>query len=299
MSDWREKNERVEELLPQARKNAKTARVPCPFCADEGHTDRKLSLVVIILTGKWKCYRCQEWGRLRGEDYVDYDDDPFAEEEDPEVFDKPEEFVPLTGDRSYTFKPARQYLRSRGVPERVWEECELHACDEGFWAGRIIVPFFDPRDERKWLGWIARLWVPKPSPSAYGAWAMPYLYPADMSKGTYFWNHNSIKKKTKTPVLIVEGSFDSFPHWPHVAACLGKPSQLQVEALYEARRPVCICLDGDAWEEAHMLSCKLQFDNRRAGCLRLPAGVDPAELSSESLQRAAVKSIGRFEPVRV
>lgn len=299
MSEWRENNDRVEELLGEARKGSRTARLACPFCADEGHKDKKLSLVIWLANGRWKCYRCALWGRLRSLANEDFEDEFDEEEEDPEEFEKPAEFIPLAGDRSESLRPARAYLRSRGVPESIWVACNIHACDEGFWAERIIIPFLDPADERRWLGWIARLWRPKPRSNARGVMAMPYMYPADMAKGTYFWNHNAINRQTRKPVLIVEGAFDSFPHYPHVAACLGKPSQKQIAALHDAKRPVCIALDGDAWEEAHMLSCKLQFAGVQAGSLRLPAGADPAEISAKRMMRAAVKSIGRYEPVRL
>lgn len=301
MSDWQENNERVEELLSQARRSNQRARMACPLCADEGHKDRKLSLSINMLNGRWKCYRCQAWGKLTGFDDEDFD--PRDEEaDDPEIFEPPQEFFPLSGDRSRTLRAARKYLASRNLPEAMWDTLRIHACTSGFWAGRVIIPFLDPRaedpDTAPWLGWIARMWK-TPSPRAEGLAALPYLYPADMQKGVFFYNHNALFRRSKKPVLVVEGSFDAFPYWPRVVACLGKPSQKQISALKTAKRPVCICLDGDAWEEAYMLSCQLQFAGVQAGCIRLPAGYDPATVPPGRVTRAAIKSIGQLRPIRL
>jgi hypothetical protein len=297
VSDWKENNDRVEAMFSEAKTSSKTARLSCPFCEDDGHRDKKLSLVIRLETGRWKCYRCELRGRLRSVGEESFDE--FEEDEDaPKEFQPPREFVQLAGNRSHTFRPALRYLASRGVDDRIVARIGIHACDEGFWSGRIIVPFLDPRNESVWLGWIARLWS-KPKPNAKGVASMPYLYPADMAKGTYFLNHNAINVKTDRPVLTVEGSFDAFPYWPHVVACLGKPSHKQIAALKRAKRPVCVCLDGDAWEEGHMLACLLRFEGVPSGSIRLPAGEDPATVPPKLVRIAARVSIGARTPIRL
>ena len=64
-----------------------------------------------------------------------------------------------------------------------------------------------------------------------------------------------------------------------MVACLGKPNEAHLALLQEARRPVVVVLDGDAWEEGEALSLRLRFEGLRAGFVRLPPKTDPDEVS--------------------
>jgi len=288
--------QRVEDALRGARYGQKWIRVPCPFCADDGHTDRKHSLGVSAATGFYTCFRCGTKGRLLEPP------DPHAAqereldlakgEEPAAAFEPPEEYIPLssqTGRRSLSLEPARAYLKRRGVDERAWKRYQIGAAVDGYWAGRIIVPMLAHEDER-WLGWIARLWA-GPFPNAEGRAALKYLYPKGMPRGRTFWNHAELLRETKRPLLIVEGVFDALPHADNAIACLGKPSHYQVAWLYEARRPLVACLDADAWRESWALAARLRFDGLRAGFVKLAGKTDPNQIAPDVLLDLARKSL--------
>jgi len=288
------KSERVQELLEAGRVGSRFTRVQCPFCEDEGHRDRKLSLSFDQRTGWWKCFRCDTKGRI-GED-EDFSDDQGDEEEDEEVeFAIPEEFVPLAGNRSHSLRPARTYLRSRGLSEDVWKQFQLHACCEGWYAGRVIIPHLSV-DRSRWLGFISRIWAKAPPPGADGPMAQKYLYPKGMRRDLLY-NHTEVLEITETPLLLVEGSLDTIALRPHSAAFLGEMSEEQYEALLGAERPLCVVLDGDAWIKGHAIAIKLQLAGARAGSIKLPAGADPDEYPTKLLMKLAKKSIGRFDPI--
>lgn len=268
-------------------------RTACPFCEDEGHRDRKGSLSVQKSTGWWHCFRCGIRGRLDGFEDEDLDDVLEAPDASISQFDPPYSFVELysrAGRTSETLAPAHAYLRARGVSPSLAARRSLGACTDGRWDGRVIVPFILEGYPR-WVGWIGRLWVPKPSQHAEGVAAQTYLYPKGMTRGTFLYNHDAIYKETDEPLLIVEGAFDSFPFGDDAAAALGKPTGVQIEAMVNAKRPLCIVLDGDSWIESEMLCARLRFEGARAGWIKLPPGADPATSDSDELKDAARRSI--------
>jgi DNA primase len=81
--------------------------------------------------------------------------------------------------------------------------------------------------------------------------------------------------------------FDAIALWPDGVAVLGKPSPMQREAMIQARRPVVVCLDGDAWREAYALATLLRVEGQRAGFVRLGPGVDPDEVPRAELDARA------------
>lgn len=291
-----ENNQLVEHALRGAKFGRAWLRAVCPFCAIDGHTDRKHSLGVSASTGRYECFRCGTRGKLRSPP------DPAAAPPDlarPETvyMAAPEEYVPLgkpPGLTAIALEPARAYLHSRRLTKpRVWARYQIGAATEGYWAGRIIVPMLTTdEDDPQWLGWVARLWR-NPGPHAEGRHAMKYLYPKGMPRGLNLWNHRAMLIDTPQPVLIVEGVLDALPFGDHAAATLGKLSQWQLEALLESRRPISIVFDGDAWREGWALAARLRFEGRRAGYVRLPPKTDPDEVDAEYLLTEAVRSLDR------
>lgn len=281
MSDWRENAERVERALRGARFGYRWIRVACPFCEDLGHRDRKRSLGVKAADGGWHCFRCQTSGKL-----AEPPDPRMAQMEadqpkDPDeitFYDPPESFTLLADDKSLTFEQARSYLKGRLVTRRLQRAIGIGACDEGDYRGRIVVPCMTS-DHRGWLGFVSRLWIPKPSKHAQGWDALVYRYPPDMPRGRFFFNHDATLEESDDPVLVVEGAFDALPYYPHASAVWGKPSHMQVEALTRSKRPVALCLDGDAWQQSWITAQKLRFEGVRAGFVKLPPGEDPASLA--------------------
>jgi hypothetical protein len=106
---------------------------------------------------------------------------------------------------------------------------------------------------------------------------LKYRYPEGMKRGDHLWNYQALLKETEEPALVVEGVWDGLPHWPDVAACLGKPTRNQYPLLLAAKRPLIVVLDGDAWEECRSLALKLRLDGMRVKWLRLPPRTDPGE----------------------
>jgi len=286
----KDNSERIELALRGARLNQAWIRIPCPFCADTGHEDRKRSMGVNAASGGYNCFRCGTSGRMMEPPnpelgVVD------APSEEPQVvlFDPPAEFVPLghgEGATALCFENARSYLKTRGATRKLAEHLEIGACDDGFWAGRVLVPLLTS-DHAGWLGWTSRLWVDKPSPRATGFHAMKYLYPKGMPRGAFLYNHDAIHVETDEPLIVVEGVFDALPLYPNAVAVLGKPSHMQVDALLTARRPIAVVLDGDAWIEGQMLAARLRFDGKRAGHVHLAPGQDPDEIGREELMAQA------------
>lgn len=289
----REHNDRVAAELDNARHGTDSARMRCPFCADGGHFDKKHSLSVSTVTGLWHCFRCDLSGKLPG--YTDPEDDyrPRAEAVETQNFiDVPEEFVRLSSSRSYALEPARKYLRSRRIPEKVWEKADLHACAEGFWGERIIIPHKDP--DGAWYGWISRLWRDKPLPNAQGLAALTYLYPRGMDRGATFYNYRALTLSRKRPLMLVEGAFDCMHFWNDAVGMLGDLSEAQYEILLtQCERPVCVVQDGDAWEKGMVLAAKLRFAGKRAGHVRLPPRADPDEVDREWLLTEVRASLER------
>lgn len=268
-------------------------RTACPFCADDGHRDRKGSLSVQKSTGWWHCFRCGTRGRLDGFEDDDDLDELVAPNDSISQFDPPysfAEFASRAGRTSCSLADARAYMKSRGVSRHMIEKRGIGACTDGRWDGRVIVPF-KLDGYPKWVGWIGRLWVKKPAEHAEGLAAQTYLYPKGMTRGVFLYNHDAIYVETDEPLLIVEGAFDTFPFGDNAAAVLGKPAHAQVDALASAKRPLCVVLDGDAWIESEMLAARLRFEGARAGWIKLPPRVDPDEMDPDELMDAARRSI--------
>jgi DNA primase len=96
---------------------------------------------------------------------------------------------------------------------------------------------------------------------------------------------------TDEPVFAVEGVFDTTHVYPNAVAFLGKPLKSHILPLRAARRPVVVCLDGDAWEEGWALAMTLRHYGLRAGSIRLPARRDPNDMERVWLLEKARDSL--------
>jgi DNA primase len=193
----------------------------------------------------------------------------------------PREFIPLWCDpavSSETFRPAIRYLARRGVRRSTCEATSVGACAEGRFAHRIVVPIED--DHGSLVGVVARTW---------GKGEPPYLNSSGLRR--VLWNVAVLDAETDAPVLVVEGLFDALPHYPHAVACLGKPTHAHLDRLARSRRPVVMCLDGDARDEAWARAMQLRFYGVKTGVVLLDAGTDPNEYSTERLLRQAAESL--------
>lgn len=313
------KSQLVEEALPTAKRTQTGYRSACPFCAAEGHTDKKTSLV-IYSSGIFMCFRCNTKGKLKDSPeysrkadtvlsavkYGIIEKSKIAEFEPPEYFT---ELAHAPGSTAMVFEDARSYLRKRGVTPIEWERAGLGACHDGRWAGRIIVPITGINgDEKVWFGWSARLWS-DPKPNAQGMHALKYLYPPGMSRGEFFYNEGLLSQAGEYPIFVVEGVFDVLPFQAFAIATLGKTSTRQKEKLGLtcpwSPRPIVFAPDGDAWREGHA-DCMMQRfmhkeipGSRKYGCLRLPPKMDPDQFPLSKLLEAGIASLQSDGPIEL
>lgn len=242
-------------------------RANCPFCESRiGKADRKASFGAHTSTGWWHCFRCG----ARGKADLAVMPAPPETEDGPRELEMPSSYLPLwegPGGDAIVTREARFYLVGRGIGPSLWKLARIGAAVDGRHFGRVIVPMLA---DGRWVGWVGRAWTRRAE--------MPYLYPRGMERAGLLYNREALLRETGDPVAVVEGVFDTFPLLPDAVAVLGKPSHLQVAALAEARRPVAVVLDGDAWMEGWSLAMQLRLAGRRAGAVRLPPRTDPDEV---------------------
>jgi hypothetical protein len=276
------------------RRSGGWLRAPCRRCEDTGgKPDRKASLAYNSATGGYCCNRCGMKGALP-RDWREKLELVEAEELRSPVRsnDHLSHLVPVEpcwgyraiydepGSSAAVFDAARRYVEGRGVLPAVARTMGVGSAASGPLAGRAVVPLPDyDRPGGPWHGWFARDF----SGRAYA----PHRYAKGMSRAGYLFNAPALLVEAEEPCLVVEGCFDCAPVWPDAVAVLGKPIESQLAVLRAARRPVCVCLDGDAWTEGLALSWTLQHLGVRAGNVRLPPKTDPDEVDPVWLREEA------------
>ncbi len=264
-------------------------RANCPLCPMvAGKVDRKQCLELNTNGGWWKCYRCGSDGRL---DDMPFDlataaTAPSAGPEKPPV-NYPEGFVPLwtpEGQAAISLEGARKYLAKRGIPLDVIAAARIGACVRGFFAGRIVVPIYQGG---KLTGYVGRLWKKRIGPDD-----RKYMYNSGFERATTLYNEEALYITTDEPVIVVEGVFDTFPFFrpgesrSDAVAVLGKESEAQVTMMLNARRPIAVVFDGDAYRQGTVLATFLRIHGKKAISLRLPPGVDPDEVPAHVRAKA-------------
>ena len=259
-------------------------RVSCPFCVTRiGKDDRRCSFGVNCASGFFHCFRCGIKGKIKGEEFDDAFSKPYVPTEKQEI-EKPEGYVPLwmePGLNAEALSDARGYLRGRGFGRKTWDAAKIGACYRGYFSNRIIVPIIE---DCKWYGFVARDWV--------GNAERKYLYPLGMNRTELLWQKYLLYEESNEPVIIVEGVFDALPYYGAAVACLGKPTHRQIEMIKQAKRPIAVVLDGDAWEEGYALSQRLRLNGNKAGYVKLPAGEDPGSVDCGWLLEEATRCVG-------
>ncbi len=250
-------------------------RANCPFCElAVQKTDRKQCLQLHLETGFWKCYRCDTRGKLEELPFdITTTGSVKPKTDEPVKVLLPQGFIPLwkpEGQKSLLAAPARKYLEGRGIDRETLEFARIGACVRGRFAGRVVVPIYKAG---KLAGYVGRSLSKRADKK--------YLYTEGFQRAEVLYNEDALYVTTDVPVLVVEGVFDTFPFYPDAVALLGKPSGQQVEMLCNARRPIAIVLDGDAWREAAALAMALRLEGKNAIDVKLPPGVDPDERPQE------------------
>lgn len=267
------------------------ARAFCPFCdVIRGTPDRERALSIHTEHGGFHCHRCGTSGRLAGHEAEQTLEDLRKVRPNGDDAQKPPPgFVFLqeeAGRESMALDPARDYLTLRGVSEEVQAEIHVGAVASGDYANRVVIPVM--ADDATWMGWCARLWAAKCDKKK------KYRFPNAMPRGEVLFNHRALYVRTDEPVYVVEGAFDVLPHWPHAVAVFGDVTQIQLETLALAHRPVVFVPDGDAWIKGEMLAYQLRLEGQMAGWVRLPPKKDPDEVPTDWLWEEARKNLRRL-----
>jgi hypothetical protein len=272
----------LEALHDSVRSTGNWTRAHCPFCLlTKGTPDRNRSLGVHD-SGHYHCFRCETKGYLGRK--LDPNFDLLSElkaQEKKVTFDPPEGYIPIykePGLSSLTTLAPRKYLISRGIGEKIWKYAKIGVTFQGYFRRRIIVPVRDEHD--LWVGFVSRIWDK--------SGRRKYNYPKGMKRDV-FYDDKLLYEDTDKPLLIVEGVFDALPYAGVAMACFGKPTKNHIEKLKLAKRPIVMCLDGDAWKESYMISQRLRFHGVNASFLRLPPGEDPNTVPKHWLLNEAFK----------
>lgn len=281
-------------LIEQAIKSGAEPKcnVACPICVRGGKHDRKKALYINRTDGYYRCFRCGihgSFGDRAPSDIWLHDSGKIVTPSANEI-PLPEEFVTYDwlqncNDKSIqaTKRLALDYAHKRAITRDIAEQYGIGFCIRGPKAGRIIVPITEGPYATKTYGYVAR---------DYTGWSdYPYLYPKGMSRGITFFNSSALYEDTDTPLLVMEGVLDCLPHLPNAVAVLGMPSHTQLQQLTQCVRPVVFALDGDAWQQAEMLSWQLRFLGCTSGFIKLKPKQDPDEISKEALLQMAKDSM--------
>jgi len=255
-------------------------RTNCPL-----HEDYKESLGLNTKTGGYHCFKCGIRGwippELRDLLPIDEEDDD-KPAEPPKVMTLPEGFIRIyeePGLSAQIFEPARNYMRGRKNPisDSICAAVGVGAVLSGWLVGRVIIPLYDRGTVK---GWVARDYTKRAS--------LPYLYPKGLDRSSTLFNMDALLVETDEPLLICEGCFDALPYWPDAVACLGKPIEAHIKLFRQAKRPLVVTLDGDAWEEGWAFAMKLRHIlGRHVGFVRLPADEDPGTIDPNWLREKA------------
>lgn len=275
-------------------------RVNCPRCEPKtGKPDKKASLGYNTATGGYNCFKCGTTGKLleSERDELPRLEGAAEEEQLPGDAEAPEPcwgYIPVfagEGLAMAALQPTRDYYLGRGLTPEAGAAAGVGGATWGMNQGRLLVPLPDyERPEARWRGWVGRAFRAMP-PLADGSTPPVYRYARRFRRETYLYNEPALYEETDAPVFVVEGTLDAISLWPDAVALLGKPLEFHKQLLARARRPVAVCLDGDAHEEGWSLAMYLRFMGARAGSIRLPPTKDPDEMERDWLDMEAIRCL--------
>tara|TARA_Y100000310_G_C20696547_1_gene826126 strand:+ start:962 stop:1903 length:942 start_codon:yes stop_codon:yes gene_type:complete len=165
--------------------------------------------------------------------------------------DLPEEFSSLTKKKlPPTAIYPMNYLSSRGISKDDIVRWKIGYCDEGDYAGRIIVPSFDDDGDVNYF--IAR---------SYDRSWPKYLNPKNAEKNIVF---NELFLDFDEDLVLVEGVFDAIAAGPNSVPILGstlREDHLLVQKIIENDTTIYTGLDFDAKKkELHIIKLLLKYD---------------------------------------
>ena len=263
--------------------------LPKPDGCAGGH--HKPKCAINIDSDCWQCFVCGQGGRnllrllaLGGrdhEDYIDYAAEvasagaPKQVERAYEPVRLPAEFWPLCVPRNTLgYRQAMGYLECRGATADDILTYKLGYCEGGSYAERVVVPSFDRCGELDF--WTARAIWKRVSP--------PYLH-GRFDKDIVF---NDLLIDWTEPVTLVEGPFDAIRAGTQAIPLQGKALRPKLlKELMEAKVPVRVALDGDAFDASMRVLAELLACGVDASYIDLGGKKDPGEMEQGELERCA------------
>jgi DNA primase len=189
------------------------------------------------------------------------------------VLSLPEGFKFLT-EVSDMYPPKRmvlQYLRNRGVTDKIIKKYKIGFCDSGTHYGMVVIPSYNAFGQLNY--YVARSYIQNSK--------IKYKNP-DASKSDIIFGESLIN--WNADVYLTEGVFDAM-FVNNSIPLLGKyVGDKLFEVLYEkAGAFIIIALDGDAFEDAKRLYYKLNGGRLfgRIKVMKLPSDKDVADLKGD------------------
>jgi DNA primase len=257
----------------------------CPFCH---HHKKKLQ--VNLDTQYWHCWVCDSKGRsiqsLLRKLNVDVRDiqkvrDIYGDEapstttqeefvvklqlpkEFKSLYQKPKSINPI-------YSQAIHYLKQRSIGISEILRYNIGYCEDGLYAGRIIIPSYDCNGELNYF--IAR--------SFYEDNKMKYKNPPVNRNVIVFENQINWNE----PITLVEGAFDAFSVKRNAIPLLGKflPTKLKDRIFEMGVKEITILLDSDAVDDS---TKHTEFFQKNGIAVKniIPKGKDAGEMKFEEL----------------
>lgn len=257
----------------------------CPFCA---HHNPKFA--VNINKGAWHCWKCNKAGRsfvglLRrinapkdkirelGSLVKEYIPKGSLVTNPTDPITLPSEFLPLwKPSKSYEYKNAIVYLKTRGLTAQDILRYQIGYCEEGRYRGRIIIPNFDGEGRLNFFTGRAY----------YSNANMPHLNPK-ASKNIIGFERDI---NWDLPIVLCEGAYDAIAIKRNAIPLYGKiPSKsLQDKIIEEGVKHIYLALDTDALAQVVSIANKFMKENITVYRVELP-GKDPSALGFAEMTR--------------
>lgn len=155
--------------------------------------------------------------------------------------DLPKDFLPLSKKQdSWQYNKAIEYLKKRGVSDRIIKKYNIGYAEFGNLKHRIIIPSYNYNGKVNYYS--ARSYFEDKKPA--------YMGPSTsvINKQDIIFNLSNIN--FDLPVYIVEGVFDMLPLYNAVPMLGKKPSDFLIHKLVTHKSKVILCLDEDAIEDS-------------------------------------------------
>jgi len=192
---------------------------------DYGTEDDYVRIQELVPSDKLKKYKNQEKQKQQFDEYI--------------TCELPEGYRILTKkwNSKYYYK-ALEYLRSRGIDDKLIKKYEIGYTESGPRKFRIIIPSYNKNGDINY--YEARSYLP---------WIKPNYYkPDEPSKSAVIFNALNIN--FDLPVYIVEGPFDMLPLY-NCLPLLGKEMpDIILEKLVKHKTKIILCLDEDALKDS-------------------------------------------------